>query len=125
MEKRVAEVEAVKNEGRKMFATLRALNIRSANELSIVDTDGRVVHTSETTSHDQWVADLLNAAVEGSIQLSALGTGTLVALQKPNKPRGPLTSLRTVVLYTQWCPQGSLTYSVGEIQSLCRHLHPC
>ena len=98
LEKRVAEVEAVKNEGRKMFATLRALNIRSANELSIVDTDGRVVHTSETTSHDQWVADLLNAAVEGSIQLSALGTGTLVALQKPNKPRGPLTSLRTVVL---------------------------
>ena len=50
--------------------------------------------TSETTS--QWVADLLNAAVEGSIHLSALGTGTLVALQKPNKPRGPLTSLRPV-----------------------------
>ena len=48
-----------------------------------------------TTS--QWVADL-NAAVEGSIQISALGTGTLVALQKPNKPRGPLTSLRPVVL---------------------------
>ena len=159
MEKRVAEVEAVKNEGRKMFAALRALNIRPGNELSIVETDGRVVHslnsqidiltshfksqfapdgvdsltqhqgtlqhpisqmeivtaaaklqnhpdsvpnkllkyacTSETTS--QWVADL-NAAVEGSIQISALGTGTLVALQKPNKPRGPLTSLRPVVL---------------------------
>ena len=164
LEKRVAEVEALKNEGRKMFAALRALNIRPANELSIVDMDGRVVHslnsqidiltshfksqfapdgvdnltqhqgtlqypisqmevvtaaaklqnrracgpdsvpnellkyacTSETTS--QWIADLLNAAVEGSIQLSALGTGTLVALQKPNKPRGPLTSLRPVVL---------------------------
>ena len=163
LEKWVAEVEAVKNEGRKMFAALRALNIRPANELSIVETDGRVVHslnsqidiltshfksqfapdgvdsltqhqgtlqhpisqmevvtaaaklqnhracgpdsvpnellkyacTSETTS--QWVADL-NAAVEGSIQISALGTGTLVALQKPNKPRGPLTSLRPVVL---------------------------
>ena len=123
----------MKNEGRKMFAALRALNIRPANELSIVDMDGRVVHslnsqidiltshfksqfapdgvdnltqhqgtlqypisqmevvtaaaklqnrracgpdsvpnellkyacTSETTS--QWIADLLNAAVEGSI----------------------------------------------------------
>ena len=27
LEKRIAEVEAVKNEGRKMFAALRALNI--------------------------------------------------------------------------------------------------
>ena len=135
LEKRVAEVEAVKNEGRKMFAALRALNIRPANELSIVETDGRVVHSLNSqidilTSHfksqfapdgvdnltqhldtlqhpisqmevitaaaklqnhqacgpdsvsnkllkyactgettNQWVADLLNAAVEGSIQL--------------------------------------------------------
>ena len=44
------------------------------------------------------LASSINAAVEGSIQLSALGTGTLVALQKPNKPRGPLISLRLVVL---------------------------
>ena len=42
--------------------------------------------TSQKTS--QWVADLsnlvfdpLNAALEGSIHLSALGTGTLNALQ--------------------------------------------
>ena len=35
----------MKNEGRKMFAALRALNIRPANELSIVDMDGRVVHS--------------------------------------------------------------------------------
>ena len=46
----------------------------------------------------QWIADLLNAAVEGSIQLSDLGEGTLVALQKPNKPQGQMTSLRPVVL---------------------------
>ena len=30
----MAEVEAVKNEGRKMFAALRALNIRPPNELT-------------------------------------------------------------------------------------------
>ena len=45
LEKRVAEVEAVKNEGRKMFAALRALNIRPANDLRIVDIDGRAVHS--------------------------------------------------------------------------------
>ena len=40
-----------------------------------------------TTS--QWVAELLNAAVEGSIQLSALGTGTLVALHTASKVEFP------------------------------------
>ena len=45
LEKRVTEVEAVKNEGRKMSGALRALNIRLANDLSIVDTDSRVVHS--------------------------------------------------------------------------------
>ena len=34
----------VKNEGRKMFAALRALNIRPQNVLSINDKDGRTIH---------------------------------------------------------------------------------
>lgn len=46
----------------------------------------------------QWIADLLNAAVDGSIQLSDLGAGTLVALHKPNKLQGPTKSLRPVML---------------------------
>ena len=159
LEKRIAVVEAVKNEGRKMFAALRTPNIRPPNELTIIDVEGKVVYrlktqidmltfhfkclfasdgvgnltqhhatlqhpisamevqttaaklknrctlgpdlvsnelrsmlTSQTTS--QWAADLsnlvfnlLNAALEGSINFSILGTGTLNALQKPNKPR--------------------------------------
>ena len=44
MEKRIAEVEAVKNERRKMFAALRALNIRLPNELTIPEVGGKVVH---------------------------------------------------------------------------------
>ena len=45
MEKSIAEVEAVKNEGRNMFAALRALSIRPINdELTILDIEGNVVH---------------------------------------------------------------------------------
>ena len=164
LEKKVAEVEEVKNEGRKMFAALRALNIRPQNVLSINDKDGRTIHDINSqvdllTSHfesqfspnnmtnviqhrgtlqypisheeveaaaaklknhrasgpdsipnellkyacicdmtAQWIADLLNAAVEGSIQLRELGAGILIALQKPNKPRGPMTNFHPIVL---------------------------
>ena len=44
LEKRIAEVEALKNEGRKMFAALRALNIRPPNESTTLDIEGKVVH---------------------------------------------------------------------------------
>ena len=38
-------MEAVKNEGRKMVAALRALNIQPPNdELTILDIEGKVVH---------------------------------------------------------------------------------
>ena len=43
-------------------------------------------------------SNLLNTAVEGSIQVCDLGAGTLTTLQKPNKPQGPMTNLRPIVL---------------------------
>ena len=46
----------------------------------------------------QWIAQLLNAAVEGKIHLNEIGDGILIPLQKPGKPRGPLSNLRPVVL---------------------------
>ena len=46
----------------------------------------------------KWIAHLLNAAVEDKIHLNEIGAGTLVPLQKPGKPRGPLSNLRPVVL---------------------------
>ena len=48
LEKKVAEVEGVKNEGRKMFAALRVLSIRPANVLNIVNKKGRTVHDLNT-----------------------------------------------------------------------------
>ena len=163
LEKKIAEVEEAKNDGRKMFAALKALNIRPQNALSITDESGKTIHDPDrqanfVTNHfknqfspnsavpvrhqrtlqqpisaeevqtaatklknhracgpdsipneliktacmcdriAQWMASLLNTAVEGSIELSAIGAGTLIPLQKPNKPRGPLSSLRPVVL---------------------------
>ena len=44
MEKRIAEEEAVKNEGKKMYTALRALNIRPPKELTIPEVGGKVVH---------------------------------------------------------------------------------
>ena len=46
----------------------------------------------------EWIANLLNVAVEGKIHLNDIGDGTLIPLQKPGKPRGPLSNLRPVVL---------------------------
>ena len=46
----------------------------------------------------QWIAQLLNAAVEGKIHLNEIGDGILIPLQKPGKPQGPLSNLRPVVL---------------------------
>ena len=46
----------------------------------------------------QWIANLLNAVVEGKIHLNDIGAGTLIPLQKPDKPQGPLSNLRPVVL---------------------------
>ena len=40
----------------------------------------------------------VNVAVEGKIHLNDFGAGTLIPLQKPGKPRGPLSNLRPVVL---------------------------
>ena len=44
LEKAIAEVEPVKNEGRKMIAALRPLNNRPPNEWTIVDAEGKVVY---------------------------------------------------------------------------------
>jgi len=44
LEKRIAEEEAVKNEGKKMYTALRALNIRPPKELTIPEVGGKVVH---------------------------------------------------------------------------------
>ena len=165
LEARVLEVEQAKDDGRKMFAALRALGIRSTSGVSINDSEGRTVHNIETqasllTAHfkdlfapnlttnphpplctelcypitqmevqeaasklknnracgpdfvpnellkyacahnetAQWIAQLLNAAVEGKIHLNEIGDGILIPLQKPGKPRGPLSNLRPVVL---------------------------
>lgn len=42
--------------------------------------------------------ETINAIFEQHVTLEELGQGTLVALPKPGKPRGPLTSLRPIVL---------------------------
>ena len=46
----------------------------------------------------QWIANLLNVAVDGKIHLNDIGAGTLIPFQKPGKPQGPLSNLRSVVL---------------------------
>ena len=43
-------------------------------------------------------AEIINTIFEQHITLEALGKGILVALPKPGKPLGPLTSLRPIVL---------------------------
>ena len=43
-------------------------------------------------------AEIINTIFEEHITLEALGKGILVALPKPGKPLGPLTSLRPIVL---------------------------
>ena len=43
-------------------------------------------------------AEIINTIFERHIALEALGKGILVALPKPGKPLGPLTSLRPIVL---------------------------
>ena len=45
------------------------------------------------------VADLLNTSITRGLDFSSVvGPGVLIPLAKPNKPRGPLTSLRPIVL---------------------------
>ena len=43
-------------------------------------------------------AEIINTIFEQHIALEALGKGILVALPRPGKPLGPLTSLRPIVL---------------------------
>ena len=47
----------------------------------------------------QPIADIFNQALEEQQPLS-IGHGVLILLQKPGKPRGPLSSLRPIVLLT-------------------------
>ena len=44
------------------------------------------------------LAEIVNTIFEQHIALEALGKGILVALPKPGKPLGPLTSLHPIVL---------------------------
>ena len=40
----------------------------------------------------QWIAQLLNVAVEGKIHLNEIGDGIFIPLQKPGKPQGPIST---------------------------------
>ena len=115
LEKRVAEIEAVMSEG-KMFAALKALNIRSANELSIVDTDGRVLHNVNSQ------IDILTSHFKG--QFTPDGVDNLThyqgILQHPISQMEIVAAAAKLQNHRDCGPD-----SVGEIQSLCRQLHPC
>ena len=45
----------------------------------------------------QWIADILRVAVVIHPACD-LGAGTPVTLQKPNKPQGPVTNLRPIII---------------------------
>ena len=73
--------------------------IKKLNNNRAADIDGM---TAEFLKHaprelHEWIVDILNDVLENHSELD-LGTGILVALQKPGKEKGPVKNLRPVIL---------------------------
>eukprot|EP00117_Sycon_ciliatum_P048136 scpid21182/ scgid34307/ Craniofacial development protein 2; p97 bucentaur protein len=70
-------------------------------------------------------ADIINQSVaEGADMSSFTGLGTLIPLQKPKKPRGPVTSLRPIVLLNTIRKVFSLVVLCRIAKDVARYVGP-
>jgi len=71
------------------------------------------------------IAEIINTAISSGSDLSTVvGQGTLIPLAKPNKPRGPVTSLRPIVLLNTIRKTMSLVVLKRITNDVARHLGP-
>ena len=75
---------------------------------------------NETT---QWIAHLLNGAVEGKLHLNNIGTGVHTSPEERQAMRTSVQPETSGVI--EWHLDTNVALFPPEIQSLCALLHPC